>query len=207
MVETVEAFADGLAARGELEAARNAAMQVSSATPFVGADWSAAMVLREAVAADLRAGRRRPPVRSPAWGEAAGVAHHAADVFGSEAADGPIAGRAPKQIAESARVVAQASEQQRQANLLRCIFGNPMHTIKVDLAYISWNGGAIPSLARVVYEERDLPSGHFDPERLAVLSDAVEEAGCTSSALLGHLRESGPHVRGCWAVDAILGKQ
>ena len=42
--------------------------------------------------------------------------------------------------------------------------------------------------------------------RLAVLADAVEEAGGTDAALLGHLRGAGPHVRGCWAVDALLGK-
>jgi hypothetical protein len=49
-----------------------------------------------------------------------------------------------------------------------------------------------------------LHSGHLDNARLAVLSDALEEAGC-DDAILSHLRSPGPHVRGCWAVDLCLG--
>jgi hypothetical protein len=53
-------------------------------------------------------------------------------------------------------------------------------------------------LARAVYDERA-----FD--RLPILADALEEAGCDSAELLAHCRNSGPHVRGCWAVDAVRG--
>src|SRR5262245_57779436 len=60
--------------------------------------------------------------------------------------------------------------------------------------------------ARRAYEERSLPSGHLDPARLLVLADALEEAGCADADLPGHLRGPGPHVRGCWALDLILGK-
>ena len=62
------------------------------------------------------------------------------------------------------------------------------------------------SLAQAAYDQRILPIGHLDPARLAVLSDALEETGCTDAELLGHLREPGPHVRGCWALDLILAK-
>lgn len=54
-------------------------------------------------------------------------------------------------------------------------------------------------------------TGHLDPVRLALLADALEEAGCTDAALLAHLRGwetvplRGPHVRGCHALDAVLG--
>ncbi|HKB40626.1 MAG TPA: hypothetical protein VKD72_29640, partial [Gemmataceae bacterium] len=51
------------------------------------------------------------------------------------------------------------------------------------------------------------PCRHARPARLAVLADALEDAGCSDADLLSHLRGSGPHVRGCWAVDLILGKQ
>ena len=54
-------------------------------------------------------------------------------------------------------------------------------------------------LAEAIYEERA-----FD--RLAVLADALEEAGCTNPDILGHLRGPGPHVRGCWVLDCLLGK-
>ena len=62
------------------------------------------------------------------------------------------------------------------------------------------------ALARVAYDQRELPSGTLDVARLAVLADALEEAGCTDADLLGHLRGPGPHARGCWAVDLLLGK-
>jgi hypothetical protein len=39
-----------------------------------------------------------------------------------------------------------------------------------------------------------------------VLADALEDAGCTNSDILYHLRCPGPHVRGCWALDLLLGK-
>ena len=52
-----------------------------------------------------------------------------------------------------------------------------------------------------------MPAGTLDNTRLAVLADALEEAGCTEADILGHLRGPGPHVRGCWVVDLILGKE
>jgi hypothetical protein len=62
------------------------------------------------------------------------------------------------------------------------------------------------SLAQAAYDDRRLPSGLFDNQRLAVLGDALEEAGCERDDILGHLRCGCDHVRGCWAVDLVLGK-
>jgi hypothetical protein len=64
----------------------------------------------------------------------------------------------------------------------------------------------VVALAQAAYDQRELPAGHLDRARLAILADALEEAGCTDQTILGHLRGPGPHVRGCWAVDLILGK-
>ena len=61
-------------------------------------------------------------------------------------------------------------------------------------------------LAEDAYEERELPAGTLDVTRLAVLADALEDAGCDQADLLAHLRGPGSHVRGCWAVDLLLGK-
>jgi hypothetical protein len=47
----------------------------------------------------------------------------------------------------------------------------------------------------------------WDCSGLAVLSDALEDAGCTDTVILGHLRSPGPHALGCWPLDLILGKQ
>jgi hypothetical protein len=101
----------------------------------------------------------------------------------------------------------QPDEAVEQAALLREIFGNPFRVPPaVNAAGLAWNGGTVRRLARSSYERRLLPSGRLDPERLAVLADALEEAGRTDAAILGHLRGPGPHVRGCWAVDLLLGK-
>jgi hypothetical protein len=64
----------------------------------------------------------------------------------------------------------------------------------------------VSHLTRGVYEERRLPEGTLDPARLPLLADALEDAACTDADLLGHLRGPRPHVRGCWAVDVVLGK-
>jgi hypothetical protein len=85
--------------------------------------------------------------------------------------------------------------------LLRDILGNPFRPVpRVDPRCLSWNGGTVPKLAAAIYADRA-----FD--RLPVLADALEDAGCTDAALLGHLRGGGEHVRGCWALDLVLGKE
>jgi hypothetical protein len=65
----------------------------------------------------------------------------------------------------------------------------------------------VAKLAEAAYEHRSVPDGTLDQDRLAVLADALEEAGCADTDILGHLRGTGPHVRGCHAVDAILGRE
>jgi len=88
------------------------------------------------------------------------------------------------------------SERAAQAILLRDIFGNPFHPVAFDPA---WRTEAVVGLARGAYEDRA-----FD--RLPVLADALEDAGCADAAVLAHCRGPGPHVRGCWVVDLVLGK-
>jgi hypothetical protein len=94
-----------------------------------------------------------------------------------------------------------------QCSLLREIFGNPFAARPVlDPAWLAWREGVVARLARAAYEERDPERGTLDSARLAVLADALEEAGCADAELLGHLRGPGPHVPGCWAVDCLLGR-
>ena len=97
----------------------------------------------------------------------------------------------------------ERSEGAAQARLLRCIFGNPFHPVSFAPA---WRTADVTALAEAAYQRRRMPAGTLQRSRLAVLADAVEEAGCTTAALLGHLRERGPHVRGCWAIDLALGR-
>jgi hypothetical protein len=75
-----------------------------------------------------------------------------------------------------------------------------------DTAFSLARNAAWSHITRLL-PERHLPSGTLDNSRLAILADALEEAGCTSEEILGHLRGPGPHVRGCWVVDLCLGKK
>jgi hypothetical protein len=83
------------------------------------------------------------------------------------------------------------------ADSLRDLVGNPFRAVEAPQP---WLNPAVSTTAQAVYEGR-----HFD--ELPVVADALEEAGCTDEALLGHLRSPGPHVRGCWALDLILSKE
>jgi hypothetical protein len=95
-----------------------------------------------------------------------------------------------------------------QAALLRDLFGPLPFRLLPPLApaWLGWNEGTVGRLAEGVYDDRRLPEGTLDPASLAVLADALEEAGCTDQTILDHLRGPGPHVRGCWVVDLLLGK-
>jgi hypothetical protein len=95
---------------------------------------------------------------------------------------------------------------QAQCGLLRDLFGNPFRPAAIEPAWLAWNGGAVTRLAEVAYQERDLPFGHLSPARLALVADALEDAGCGDAEILGHLRAAEPHVRGCWAVDLMTGR-
>jgi hypothetical protein len=100
-----------------------------------------------------------------------------------------------------ARREAERKVVNQQVALLRDIFGNPFRPAPaLDPGWLAWNGGTVRKLAEGAYEDRV-----FD--RLPVLADALEDAGCSDPDLLGHLRGPGPHVRGCWAMDLILGKE
>jgi hypothetical protein len=90
--------------------------------------------------------------------------------------------------------------------VLRDIVANPFCLAAFGPSVLQWNGGTVKRLAEGAYQERLLPAGHLDPQRLGVLADALEEAGADAE-LVGHLREPGPHYRGCWAVDLLTGRE
>ncbi|WP_227254425.1 hypothetical protein [Frigoriglobus tundricola] len=83
-----------------------------------------------------------------------------------------------------------------QADLLRDIFGNPFRSAELQ---VEWLTSDVLALARGIYADRA-----FD--RMPILTDALQDAGCDDADLLDHCREPGAHVRGCWAVDRLLGR-
>jgi len=92
-------------------------------------------------------------------------------------------------------------EREWHAEQMRDIFGNPFRRpVPISPSWLEWRDRTVVRLAQSIYEGRG-----FD--HLPVLADALEEAGCHDAQILGHCRQPGPHVRGCWVVDLILGRK
>ncbi|WP_246173741.1 hypothetical protein [Limnoglobus roseus] len=87
------------------------------------------------------------------------------------------------------------SERNVQAAILRCVVGNPFRRVALDP---SWLTSTAVGLAKGIYVDRT-----FD--RLPILGDALQDAGCVDADILAHCR-GGPHVRGCGVVDLVMAK-
>ncbi|AWM41892.1 hypothetical protein GobsT_69870 [Gemmata obscuriglobus] len=83
------------------------------------------------------------------------------------------------------------------ALLVRDIVGNPFRPVTFAP---SWRSDTALSLAQGMYESRDFSA-------TPILADALQDAGCDNDDVLNHCRGPGPHVRGCWVVDLVLGKE
>ena len=177
-VEAVGRYADGLAGREELAAQAEAAEAPASAGASGRAREAVVSLVPHVTQAALAAAgeRAEPTMRADATIWAAWA------------------------TSEAARVPDQ--ERRHQCALLRDLF-NPFRPVTPEPA---WSTPQVVALAQAAYEQRELPAGTLDTARLAVLADALEEAGCDQADLPAHLRGPGPHVRGCWAVDLLLGR-
>lgn len=130
-------------------------------------------------------------------------------ILGLMTADGMAAGElrnvaghaaradAPKSEKDAVQRRALDAEELAQCELLRCIFGNPLRPVTFRRR---WQTNVAVSLAEAIYEEKA-----FD--RMPILADALEKAGCDNADVLNHCRGTGLHVRGCWVVDQVLGKK
>ena len=108
---------------------------------------------------------------------------------------------------ESEAEAARTAERFAQASVIRDIFGNPFRpSSSLSPAVLAWNDGTVRRIAEGIYQDRQMPEGTLDNSRLLILADALLDAGCEDEALMEHCRSEGPHVRGCWAIDTILGK-
>ncbi len=92
------------------------------------------------------------------------------------------------------------AQQGHLVGLLRHIIGNLFRPARIDPTLLLWNDGTVRKIAQAIYDERAF-------ERLPILADALEDAGCDNADILNHCRQPGVHVRGCWVVDLLLGKQ
>jgi hypothetical protein len=85
----------------------------------------------------------------------------------------------------------------RQAGTIRCILGNPFRSVAL---HPPWLTSTVTGLADAIYADRA-----FD--RLPILADALQDAGCEDADVLNHCREPAAHARGCWVVDLLLGRE
>jgi hypothetical protein len=183
-IEVAEKFAEGEATGEELavaNAASEALLDWDSNVPYWDGQWAIHPLAKMAALASRR------DAFEAAWL----VRQMISDIryFGGADDDYP-----------KAKLEAADKDLERFCSLLCCVFGNPFRPMPpIPAAVLAWNDGTVRRIVEGIYEE-----GAFD--RLPTLADALLDAGCDNEELMAHCRSEGPHVRGCWAVDLILGK-
>jgi len=100
-------------------------------------------------------------------------------------------------IAETSESVAWGEEMATQAQIVRCVVGNPFLRTHFDRA---WATDTAKTLAQQMYDSREFGA-------MPILADALQDAGCENDDILAHCRDPhATHVRGCWVCDLVLGK-
>jgi hypothetical protein len=94
-------------------------------------------------------------------------------------------------------VAGKKKEEKELCGVIRDVIGDPFNPVKFDK---NWRTSTAVTLAKQMYESREFSA-------MPILADALQDAGCDNDEVLKHCRRAGPHVRGCWAVDGVLGKE
>jgi hypothetical protein len=180
IVDLAERYADGFASRKELRR--------MSASLVARGGYSSAWALHNALQAVMRVNAQE-------------AAQGASDFVGHYFYFHTIEGIRGTTVSDQQNAVAAKKvERELQTLILRDVVVNPFRPVTLNPSWLIWDDGTIPKLAQAIYDERA-----FD--RLPILADALEEAGCHDADILQHCRQPGEHVRGCWVVDLILGKE
>jgi hypothetical protein len=181
-VEVMERYADGAADSEDVYRA------------VIGAEAVAeALTARAVSAAEEAAASAATAALNTTMPDAARDADYCAANVASAVYHDATAGRA-RSAAD-----ARTAERVGQVRLLSEVFGNPFRPPSLPPHLLAWNDGTVPRLARAIYDERA-----FD--RLPILADALEDAGCNDAEILTHCRGPKAHVRGCWVLDLLLDK-
>jgi hypothetical protein len=178
--DVAERFADGTATAEDLLAANNVVRRLA---------WQIPGMLR-----DLR--REEQLAQQPRF-DAIRIANELTTESAAQAAYG-ASSNAYLSAGQFVGYDAERTERRAQARLFRCVFGNPFQPAQLSQETLYWGGGTVVKIATEIYEAQAF-------EQAPILADALEESGDNTSAV-GHLRHGGPHVRGCWVLDLILGK-
>jgi hypothetical protein len=94
---------------------------------------------------------------------------------------------------------ARSPEYRAQCDLLRDAFGHLFRPARLEPRWLQWHDRCVVKMAQAIYEEDRFAE-------LPILADALEEAGCDRPDILSHCRGPLLHARGCWVVDAVLGR-
>ena len=216
-VEVCEQFVDGLASRSELKAAIAAAAAVAaqgvhpatSSSKAVAqangaeAAWAAAASPDQGHKAAVRA---RDALRALSCyvapdssklriQPAATKRHSSSWIDWSAISETPAKDGATTH--SDGGETAWMAERRAQADLVRDIFGDPFPAVTLPQ---SCRVPGVVSIAQAIYEQRAF-------ERMPELGSALETAGCAEAHHLAHCYSGGEHTRGCWVIDAILGKR
>jgi hypothetical protein len=116
-------------------------------------------------------------------------------IWGAGSRAAHLAGGKEKK-AVAARTEAEKAMRALIRRLINEVHGNPFRPVAFSPA---WRTDAVMSLARQMYDTREFTA-------MPILADALEEAGCTTAAVLDHCRNADLHVRGCWALDLVLAR-
>jgi hypothetical protein len=196
-VNAVEQFADELASQDEILRAEALASAVETALVHAAKlgddadDWAwdilldgcaAANAVQTCFASDYWSGKY-----TVYWFAQQAVAH----------AESPLRYEMGHRKDTPGRARARAAEGIAQSRIIRDIFCNPFRPVTVEA---SWLTSDVLTLAEGIYQDRA-----FD--RMPILADALQDAGCDNDEMLNHCRQPGEHVRGCWAVDLLLGNE
>jgi hypothetical protein len=198
MVEVAESFAEGKATQDKLADAHEA-VELIAIDPLPAAKYAATCAVFWLSPDDYKTIRILDHVP-----DAAGYSRAiAAGVLpaGSTQREAKVIWKHPEFLA------GREAEERAVCDLIRDVIGNPFRpSPPVPAPVLAWNDGTVRRMAEVIYEEQRMPEGTLDHARLAILADTLLDAGCDDEQLITHCRSEGPHIRGCWAVDLLLGK-
>jgi len=146
------------------------------------------------VSSDERKRARAASFHAP-WHEDDAFAHQRGP---AKAAVTAALARNPVEAAHRASSMGGPEDEKANAKILREILGNPFRPVTFDP---EWRSSTVMQLAQGIYDERDFST-------LPILADALQDAGCDCDDILNHFRDpNATHVRGCWALDLVLGKE
>jgi hypothetical protein len=189
IVELAEAYADGEATEADLQAANNSPDFAELDALYQGGQGEAEVQMSACVVDALQTVRG---LASPS--DEVNTYLVVQNTSRNPAGDFMRSSRDFRDKVTAGRDEAEFSEKEK---LLRDIFGNPFRPVAFQP---EWRTSTVHGLARQMYQSRDLSP-------MPILADALQDAGCGDEDVLNHCLGGGPHVRGCWVVDLVLGKE